>query len=258
MYKQFIPKELNALLEYISPAAFKVIDWKKSAKKYIFSPKSKVRTQAILTEIEAKKNLFHPDLEFSADSTDVAPLDQSLKSYEIILDLYFSQIYASDVMFLDLRSKFFLQNNKTIVYSPSNTIIEIEPDFRLGLIDLYEGFYFDQPKKLRKGLLQLGLIAPQGDDDTEDDGYEQVKDLLFSHFGHDKQSSVVFNLKEFTSSFHQLFMYLKTNGRQLPADFLFLGVSLTTLYTTLAQCKEGIDVRGVFMNVSKRTKVLNS
>ena len=141
MYKQFIPKDLSVLLEYISPAAFNVIDWKTAAKKYIFSPKTDKYKESIIKRMQAEKHCFRPGLEFHSQSADSIPQENHLRAYETTLDLYFSQLYAGEVLFLDLRPKFFSQDGDKIIFSPGKTIVEIEPKFRQALINLYEGFY---------------------------------------------------------------------------------------------------------------------
>ena len=114
---------------------------------------------------------------------------------------------------------------------------------------IYEGYYFENHHKLTEGMLKVGLIT-----DTNPATVEEIKKLLFSHFGEASDKEVIFELDHFKASFHSLFLYLKKNKIQLSSDFLFLGIYLVTLYLTLSKIGQPVDVNSCFRRSLERNR----
>jgi predicted unusual protein kinase regulating ubiquinone biosynthesis (AarF/ABC1/UbiB family) len=254
MIKRLIPDEYKPLLEYISPAAFKVIDWKHALKQFVASSKNAMGEAFARKVLEANKTLLAPKLQtlWQKKSDHSEAPDKRLLA-ETILDTYFGQLYSHVGCFLDLRLSNFSCQSSGVVWHPSTFIHSFSPDFSKGMLAIYEGYYFDNPKRMQEGMKTVGLI--KSSDPKE---IEEISRLLFSHFGDASAESVSFNLDHFKASFHNLFLHLKANQIRLPSDFLFLGIYLVTLYLALSKLGEELDVKTVFTHVWERNAQTNS
>lgn len=236
MFKRFIPSEYQPLLAYISPAAFKVIDWV-SALSQLAKMSKNTMNQDLHDEIFSENTPLLPgNVQIHQDLT-----TQSSESEdgEDILDIYFSQFFSEKGILLDLRPSTFSKKEGLLLWNPQLLIHTFSNDFRKGMLSLYEGFYSDNEKKLYEGLYAVGLVARSETDD-------EVIRILFSHFGVANKNCVRFEMAHFRNSFHELFTYLKARKIKLSTDFLFLGIYLVTLYLNLSKWDKEYDVKACF------------
>ena len=246
MIGQFVPKEYRALLDYISPAAFKVVDWKKALAQFV--ELSRHAFDKIYVQSLAQRNikLFSSRVQLKDSVAPSQSVDRSVgdtQFAELILDIYFSQFFSDHGVLLDLRLKHFENNKSHLSFDPGSFVHIFEPKFRDGMMEIYQGYYRNDPAKMASGMLAVGLVK------TPDlDEIEETKKLLFSHFGEVGQGPVKFNLDHFKKSFHELFLHLKKKNIRLSADFLFLGIYLVTLYLALSELGQPVDVKKCFID----------
>ncbi len=248
MIERFVPKEYRDLLDFVSPAAFKVIDWKSLLGDFRAVSKSLFDEEAAAMLLRENQPLLLPAVTMSAEPIDGEDVAKTARTGQLILDVYFSQFFSRQGMFLDLRLSRFQRAGRDIVWSPQRLRYRFAEPFRLGMLDIYAGYYFNEPEQMRAGMVSAGLI----DGDTSQAGFEETIDLLFAHFGEASNSKVKFDLASFRESFHSLFLHLKTHDITLPSDFLFLGVYLVTLYWGLEQIGVGLDVQKAFQESWQR------
>lgn len=240
--KPWIPAAYRDLLDFISPAAFQVIDWQTAV-----SDLAKVSSGAILGNdgrpalMEALDE-YLPDtitLQHEKGNTDY---DHQVLG-QTILETYFSQFLCAQGLFLDLRLKNFSSHEDGFFFHPSDLIYRFSDDFRTGMLNTYKGFYLSDEELLKNGMIQSGLLPA----DSEEMLFSETRELLFSHFDTADENPIAFDLGKFRKSFHDLFMHLKKHRIQLPADFLFLGFYLVTLYHGLEDLGEEFYVKDCFL-----------
>ena len=252
----FLPRGFGSLLDYISPAAFDVIDWKAALRKT-----GKISKELVFeTSVERVKLEFAehlpPGFKFSDKSlsgtVQETPFNQNSKKElgQKILVLYFQQIFSSNEVFLDLRKERFSRSQtetgeQTLCWKPNGLWIEFSSEFLKGLRLLYKGFYEQNENFLNQGLHMLGLyseaMSPQA--------RLELRGLLESHFGQGRTDPMKFEVANFMSSFDNLFLFLKKNKLKLSEDFLFLGIYILTLYLHLEFLGQSFDVADAFGRV---------
>jgi hypothetical protein len=158
----------------------------------------------------------------------------------IILELYFNQFLNSEGLVLDIRARYFSSINNQVYWSPNNTWYQFQESFRLGLINLYTGFYTDNDSLYSKGLSELGLSTGLSAKKEE-----ELKKLFNNHFG-STQTEVSFSTEAFNSSFSELFSFFIANEVEIKTDFIFLGIYLVTLYQTMEEIGGTHNVKEIF------------
>lgn len=237
----FVPKEFAPLLKCISPHAFKVVDWQSVVAQ---SPQLTRRVLQRLGVEDLKTSLeknLPKQLSFDISSPNsIAAGGEGLG--QVLLELYFRQIYNPAGIFLDLRpGTFFQKSEGAYIWTPNGLWIKWDESFRQGLLQIYEGYYGDNPDRLRAGLAQVGLTRA----DFSSEKIKEVETMLLSHIGGDTTSQK-FEVSNFTRSFEQLFQFLLKNEIRLSGDFLYLGVYLAGLYLHLQKLGGAYDVRRAF------------
>lgn len=241
----FLPRGFRSLLDYISPAAFDVIDWKSAlkssgriSKELLFESSVPRLCTQIAPHLPHGLCVEHgPSARGEQVISDSFPQDWQA---QLILKIYFLQLWLEQEVFLDLRSDRF-QNSQTgaIHWRPNGLWTRFSNTFVRGMKLTYCGFYDGKSDDLENGLSLLQLTPSHLSDSNRD----ELLALLKNHFGTGKDGPMSFKLSDFMSSFDQLFCFLKVNRVTVPADFLFLGVQLVTLYLHLEELGVSTDVR---------------
>lgn len=172
---------------------------------------------------------WQPEVEFSK-SVSSAPTTISTGSLRgaTVLKLYFASLLYEGPCFLDLRCGQFAETTPShINWCPKPWIFDFSRDFRRDLINVYRGFYGNQPALFNKGLQSLGLEHSEG--------------LFLKIFGSVKSEPMMFNLTDFRENFHQIFVACKQHKTTLHPEFLPLGLLLFSLY-------EHAEILGVPLN----------
>ena len=244
MIKHLVPKDYRGLLEYISPAAFKVIDWKKASTQF-YEMSKKAFDQDFVSKIADHNIDLFSDNTILAEGDHDARAPQTSEQEMLakaVLDCYFSQFFSEQGVFLDLRLKHFSVSKQKVNFHPGSLLHAFSDTFRAGMLMIYEGYYLGRPEQIEEGMLQVGLINSRDPQETQ-----ETLDLLFAHFGEADQGPIYFELEAFKESFHSLFLHLKQKKMRISSDFLFLGIYLVTLYIALAKLGIPIDVKKHFI-----------
>jgi predicted unusual protein kinase regulating ubiquinone biosynthesis (AarF/ABC1/UbiB family) len=250
MIRQFIPKEYHQLLDYISPAAFKVIDWKRATSQLFDMSKRAIDSSLARGLAESNQKLFPPQVILAGQTPADAVRNETLsdtRMAELILDVYFSQLFSEKGCLLDLRLSNFAKDQHSVRFNPGSFVHTFKDEFREGMLRIYEGYYFGRRETMQDGMRAVGLITS-----NDPRKVEEIEQLLFSHFGRADQGPILFDLESFRESFHNLFLYLKEQNIRLSSDFLFLGIYLITLYLSLSKLGQPVDVKKSFTDVCGR------
>ncbi len=246
----FLPRGFASLSDYISPAAFDVVDWKAALRKSAVISKQLLfgsKVDELCKDLTAKglpHGVVFADVELAVTNQP----DDWPDHGERLLELYFRQIIWHDRAFLDLRSERFETGasfalGDPLRWHPNGLWVTFNRDFLTGMREVYAGFYGDDPSKVRHGLGRLGLLG----DGLSQGSRSQLLALLEDHFGAGRDSPMEFRVSHFMESFDKLFLFLRNEKISLSEDFLFLGVMLLTLYLHLESLGGHHDVRAAFL-----------
>lgn len=150
----------------------------------------------------------------------------------VVLELYFSQIFATDAAVLDLRESAFDFKGAKVAWNPKPLFYKWDPEFLEAIRQMYRGFYRDDEGEYMAGLAALDL--------------EHAKGAFKAHFGAGAQDAVQFSLATFKKSFQTVFESCKKHKTRLHPDFFALGAYLLCLYEHLESLDVPLDVRGAF------------
>lgn len=238
--------EWGYLLDFVSPSFFKVMPTRALASQVKELVANAVKKKDFsdfmnhMSFLENQKDIqisFDPKSQTQNDFKDLKNL-QKKKIGETLLKIYFSQIFTSQKVCLDLRLQgmnFDLSTNHTnMTWNPARLWCEWDEDFLKSLRKLYSGFYFDKMKDFDEALKELNLFS--------------AKNLFLQHFGSD-QNEIAFRIKDFISTFHKVFLNCKKNHVRLHKNFLCLGIYIATLYESLEFLNQRFDVKKCFNEV---------
>lgn len=146
-----------------------------------------------------------------------------------VLEIYFAQVFGNDQAILDLRAESFSCNDSAALsWNPRAIYVQWQPEFLDGLRDLYGGFYLEEPRRLERGLNQLGM--------------NEGRDALLGLLGRDNPRGVRFDTAEFHRGFHDMFLRYRDRGVALHRNFLALGIYLVCVYNALESLELAFDV----------------
>lgn len=161
--------------------------------------------------------------------------DKAQKTGDLLLRLYFGQLFYGITTFVDLRAVHFTSFENQVLWKPNRLIVEWDQSFLDSIRALYRAFYSDDDPGFEEALAQLNL---QG-----------VSELFREHFGGDDQRAVLFSSEKFLATFREILSYCKEEGVELHRQFGVLGVYLGTLYEHLEATGQTYDVRSAFEDV---------
>ncbi len=220
--------ELSGLLHFVSPNLLKVVSIKE-----VIALANQLRLNS--RNDDKWREVLKRKPSFTKEN--VASKDLVLRGEEI-LKIFFKQILTSNMWILDFRKENFYPDGG---WTPSALYAEVKPSFSNSLRELYQGFYSDDDKRFDAALETLSLTP--------------AKDVLKKHFGVGDQTQVEFKLKNFQTTFTEVFDTCSREKLKLDTDFFVLGLALLTLYENLENLNVKLDVRKSF-NASMAESVI--
>lgn len=201
-----------------------------------------------------QNKLVFKDLELSNSfplgaNRDISSLEDPFISISV-LDVYFSQLFSKEGVFLDLRRARFYERSGKLGFTPNSCYHTFSEDFRLGLLNIYEGLFLEKKQKLEDGLALTGLINNSSDANL-------VKKILFSHFKSANENPVEFEMKHLFSTGFKFLKYAIKNNLNLSHDLFFFGIYLYSLYSNLEKIQIKIDVKSAYLSAFERNNNLN-
>lgn len=151
---------------------------------------------------------------------------------QMLLELYFHQLYAEGPTFIDLRAERFDGTAEPAVWGVLPYYVDWEGTFIDGVRQMYRGFYRGDDAAFEAAVARVGL--------------EGTGELFREHFGGDDQEEVSFDLATFRETFHKILSRCKERGLKLHPNFIPLGVYLASLYEHLEEAGGSYDVRAAF------------
>lgn len=256
MVPRWLPGAMQDFAQWMRPRALKVMDWKpllKSSTRLatrLFSSKKQknLQDQLMLLLPSSIRIVESNDKGETLDSLDEA---ERQRAGQQLLVLYFAQFHCSQGFFLDLGLDVFRwdSSTQTLLWNPSSLWNTLDDSFRLGVWELYVGYYHDDKARFERSLRQLEMLSAEAKGEERD----EVIETLYEHFGTGKQREVSFSREGFKASFAALFELFERQSIRLPSDFAFLGIYLYSLYNTLDTLGGSYDVRDAFFQAERLT-----
>ena len=239
------PGFLKEILPYVSPTLFEIIDLPQASIKMAKLSYQFLFDRGVGDVSDGLKNHLPENIILDEFQGEVLQEMSDKEFGEKVLEFFFTQIFAGQSMFLDLRKDNFQRKGQVIQFIPNGLHYTFSREFIEGLRKLYVGFYLEQDQTYEEGLREVGLISASDSDEV----INEMKTLFKNHFGEGDQTSVHFEISKFTDSFQAVFKHVFHQRKRLPVEFAFLGIYLVTLYLNLGEIEEGLDVRASFMKV---------
>ncbi|HXH74827.1 MAG TPA: hypothetical protein VNJ08_07665 [Bacteriovoracaceae bacterium] len=245
---KMLPGVLKELVKHVPTVLFKVVHWHELASELPKISKRLMKKEGYEKIFEHQKTFLAP---FNIKLTD-APLKKAAyvvtkKNGEKLLHLYFAQLFSEQGLFLDLRPIHFHAELSELEWHPTGLWIKFSESFRLGLLDVYEGFYLENEPKYLKGLKAISLL----DDAWSSEDKKHLSELFKGQFGSALTSEMGFNLDDFRDSILKTSEFMLQKQVNISNDFLYLGIYLVTLYAHLEQSKEKYPVKEIYMKVRR-------
>ena len=172
------------------------------------------------------------------EGVDLTPIDELSRSQrrwlgQLALELYFTQLFRSEVAVVDLwPSRFGIDPSGDAVWSPRPFYLRWDAQFRRALQDVYAGFFLDDRERLDDGVRVLGLGSSA--------------EALFRHFGDGNQRSVRFGTQELRETLVEIARQRQDAKESLHPNFIAFGLYLVSLHELLDALDMRFDVRAAF------------
>lgn len=166
----------------------------------------------------------------------VAELSRSQRRWlgQVALELYFTQLFRSEVTLVDLwPSRFGIDESGDAIWAPKPFYLRWDARFREGLKDVYAGFFLDDRVQFEHGVLELGLAGSA--------------DVLTRHFGAGNQRSVRFGAEALRQTLEAMAGARSPTDAALHPNFMAFGLYLIALHDLLEPLDMSFDVRAAFM-----------
>lgn len=245
---RILPGVLKELLKHVPTVLFQVVEWNELASELPKLSRRILQKEGYQDLFEKQKSFITiADLKLHQESLARSPHEVSGDAAEKVLELYFTQIFSPHGLFLDLRAQHFTWDGHELHWHPTGLWTKFDESFRLGLIDVYDGFYLQDGKRYEEGLKKIGLMNEEWPSEDK----IQLSELFKAQFGRAQEGDMVFNLEEFRDSIMKLSDFMLNKKVMISKDFLYLGIYLVTLYSHLEQGSPSIAVKKIYLKASK-------
>lgn len=246
---RILPGVLKELSKHVPTVLFQTVEWSELAHELPKISRRMIQKEGYEDLFTANKELLHP---YNIMLMDSAQTQTKLKSDkwvgEKVLTLYFTQLFSSSGIFLDLRSSHFENQNPELKWHPSGLWTKFNDNFRLGLLDVYEGFYLENDDLYYEGLEKIGLLKP----DFSPEDKKLLGDLFREQFGKALDEDMQFDLEHFKTTIIKMSDFMLKRKVHISKDFLYLGIYLVTLYSTLEETNAKLPVKQIYLEVRGR------
>lgn len=158
---------------------------------------------------------------------------------QLVLQLYFTQLFHGDTALIDLwSSRLGINNEGDAIWTPRPFYVRWDPEFIGAVRDVYAGFFVDDQAQFRSGLRKLGVEAAGG--------------LVLRHLGEGTQRGVRFSTAQLHSTLREISDLNLSRDGTLRRNFVAFGLYLLSLHELLESLDCSLDVRSAFMRSYRR------
>lgn len=239
----FVPEDLRQLLAFVPGRGWDAIEWRPLLSQ-LRRISWQLASQKGVSRLARSAGELTDALQLGSTeglAIDTVAARRRKAVGDAVLRFYFAQWRNPAGMFLDLRVSRFVLADQDLHFLPSGLWVSLDEEFRLGMIDLYRGFYAPDPVLLDNALYRMGFLR----DDLSAAEADELRGLLQAHFG-SQQRAQLFSIDDFRQSFDALFDFFIEHDYRLRSDFVMVGFYLITLYLTLEALGQRHDVKSLF------------
>ncbi len=244
---RILPGVLKELSKHVPTVLFQTVDWSELAQDAAKISRRIIQKEGYEELFHSQKELLHP---YCIDLTDgnVSPTKLSKSAGEKVLTLYFTQLFSSKGLFLDLRSSNFAEGNNRLTWHPTGMWTKLDEKFRQGLLDVYEGFYLQNNELYLNGLAEIGLIHESFSDEEK----KQLGEIFREQFGKAMEEDQEFKVEHLSNTIIRMSNFMLKKKVKISKDFLYLGIYLVTMYSTLEETNVKLPVKQIYLDVRGR------
>jgi hypothetical protein len=251
IFMRILPGVLKELMKHVPTVLFQTVEWSDLASEF-----PKISRRVLTKEgygslfAEQMKFLRPLEIELTTEPLKSIPVQSSHNKWaaQKWLQLFFAQLHSPHGLFLDLRTQNFAIDYPTMKWHPTGLWVKFSEDFRLGLSDVYDGFYNENPELFRKGLSRIGLLSFEWPDEDQ----SKLCELFKAQFGSSHDFVMGFDLDEFQKAMMMMANFLLKKKVKITKDFLYLGINLVTLYSTLEETQEKLPVKKIYLQMREQ------
>ena len=245
---RILPGVLKELMKHVPTVLFEVVEWKLLVSELPKLSRRLLQKEGYIELFDVQSKFLetfgiHLVSDVDAQAKEAHQMGQP--AAEKILCLYFAQLFSPHGLFLDLGPSHLDFNQGGLNFHPNGLWTKFHPDFSLGLKKIYDGFYLEDESLFHQGLLACGLTSK----DWQESDRLKLATLFKSHFGASLTSEMSFDLETFKESFFRVADFMLEKKVIISTDFLYLGIALVTLYSSLEKTKAKVNVKKVYLEV---------
>lgn len=246
---RILPGVLKELSKHVPTVLFQAVDWSELASEIPKISRRIMQKEGFDDLYRTQKALLDPyHIQLTDREPSGTPLLLDRETGCKLLTLYFSQLFSGVGLFLDLRQGHFSSDGPNLRWHPTSLWTSFDENFREGLLKVYEGFYLENDQLYYEGLEEIGLLR----NDFSEEDKKLLGGIFRSQFGGALDEDMRFELDHLKSSIVKMSNFLLARRVKIPKDFLYLGIYLVTLYSTLEATKARLPVKQIYLDVRGR------
>lgn len=246
IFMRILPGVLKELTKHVPTVLFQTVEWSELIAELPKLTRRMIQKEGYDDLYQHQKILLDPyEIKLTHDHLS-SPI-QRLNKYtgEKWLTLYFSQIYSTEGIFLDLRNEHFEEKSNQLIWHPTGLWTKLSDEFREGLIKVYEGFYLQDEKSYFEGLEGIGLLR----NDFSESDKKELGNIFKKQFGNALHEEMHFELDHLKGAIIEMSHFMLNKRIKISKDFLYLGIYLITMYSSLEKTQDKFPVKAIFLNV---------
>ena len=246
---RILPGVLKELSKHVPTVLFQTVEWSELASELPKISRRMLRKEGYEELYLLQKELLDPyNITLTNDPLSHASLMKDKWLGEKWLTLYFAQLFSPNGIFLDLRKTNFTGASPELKWHPTGLWTRFNEDFRLGLLKVYEGFYLENDELYFEGLEDIGLLKKEFSLDDK----KKLGDLFRAQFGGARHQEMKFNLEHLRDSIIGMSNFMLRKKVKISKDFLYLGIYLITMYSSLEEIDDSFPVKKIYLDVRGR------
>ncbi len=249
IFMRILPGVLKELLKHVPTVLFEAVEWNVLAHELPKLSRRIIQKEGYNELFDLQGSFLRPfGINLVKEVDKNFNLEGNKEAAEKILTLYFAQLQSPHGLFLDFSPSHLDMKGDELNYKPSGLWTKFSPEFSAGLSEIYEGFYTENEELFHKGLLNSGLMFESWPKEER----QRLSELFKSHFG-SSLTDMTFDLDSFKESFLRVSDFMLEKKVKISTDFIYLGIALVTMYSSLEKTKASVNVKKIYLDVKAKS-----
>lgn len=247
---RILPGVLKELLKHVPTVLFEAVEWNVLAHELPKLSRRIMKKEGYAELFDLQGAFLQPfGVNFVQEVNKHYDLKNQKTAAEKILTLYFAQLRSPHGLFLDIGPSHLEMNGEELNYKPNGLWTKFSPEFADGIADIYDGFYTEDEALFHQGLLKSGLTSNEWPESEK----QKLAELFKSHFGASLTDEMSFDLETFKESFLKVADFMLQKKVKISTDFLYLGIALVTMYSSLEKTQSSVNVKKIYLDVMAKS-----